>query len=196
MKEVITVSMAICVFCSSQDQIHPKYFDVARELGAAIGQRGYTLVYGAGRIGLMGEVARAVQAHGGRVVGVIPEALNQNGIVYEEADELIVTRDLRERKSIMDRRSDAFVALPGGFGTMDEVFETLTLKQLRYHNRPLVFLDVDGFFEPVARLLDRIVDDGFALEHHRNLYQFVYDVPSVFEYLESYEPPEVWGKWA
>lgn len=190
------MSMSICVYCSSQDRIAPKYFEVARELGAAIGRRGYTLVYGAGRIGLMGEVARAVQANGGRVVGVIPEALNKEGIVYDQADELIVTKDMRERKGVMDKRSDAFVALPGGFGTMDEVFEALTLKQLRYHNRPLVLLDVDGFFEPMVRLLDRIVDDGFALEHHRQLYHFVTDVPAVFDYLEGYEPPEVWGKWA
>lgn len=190
------MSMAICVFCSSQNSIAPKYFQVARELGTAIGERGYTLVFGAGRIGLMGAVAEAVRTSGGRVIGVIPEALNQEGIVYDHADELIVTKDMRERKGVMDRRSDAFIALPGGFGTMDEVFETLTLKQLRYHNRPLIFLDVDGFFEPMIRLLDRIVDDGFALEHHRQLYHVVHDVPSVFEYLETYEPPEVWGTWA
>ena len=190
------MSMSICVFCSSQDRIAPKFFEAARELGAAIGERGYTLVYGAGRVGLMGAVAEAVQAHGGRVVGVIPEALNKEGIVYEQADELIVTRDLRERKGVMDRRSDAFVALPGGFGTMDEVFETLTLKQLRYHDRPLVLLDVDGFFAPMTRLLEQIVEGGFALEHHRQLYHFASDVPGVFEYLEGYEPPEVWGKWA
>lgn len=190
------MSMAICVFCSSQDRIAPKYFEVARELGRAIGERGHTLVFGAGRIGLMGAVADAARTSGGRVVGVIPEALNKDGIVYDQADELIVTRDLRERKGVMDRRSDAFIALPGGFGTLDEVFETLTLKQLRYHNRPLVFLDVDDFFQPLVRLLDRIVDDGFALEHHRRLYHVVHDVPSVFEYLETYEPPEVWGKWA
>lgn len=188
--------MSICVFCSSQDRIAPRYFDVARELGAAIGKRGDTLVFGAGRVGLMGAVARAVHAHGGRVIGVIPEALNAVGIVYDEADELIVTKDLRARKAVMDARSDAFIVLPGGFGTMDELFEMLTLKQLRYHNRPLVLLDVDGFFEPVTRLLDAIVDGGFALDHHRRLYDVASDVPSVFAYLESYEPPEVWGKWA
>ena len=190
------MSISICVFCSSQDHIVPKYFDIARELGAAIGERGHTLVYGGARIGLMGAVAEAAKAHGGRVVGVIPEALNVEGIVCDRLDELIVTRDMRERKAVMDRRSDALVALPGGFGTMDEVFETLTLKQLRYHDRPLVLLDVDGFFEPMARLLDQIVEDGFALEHHRQLYHFASDVPAVFEYLEEYQPPEVWGKWA
>ena len=190
------MSMSICVFCSSQDNIAPKFFEAARELGAAMGRRGDTLVFGAGRVGLMGAVAEAVQAHGGRVVGVIPEALHLEGIVYDRADELIVTKDLRERKAVMDRRSDAFVVLPGGFGTMDELFETLTLKQLRYHTRPLVLLDVDGFFEPVVRLFDWIVEGGFALDHHRQLYCVAKDVPSVFEYLKTYEPPAVWGKWA
>jgi len=190
------MSMAICVFCSSQDSIAPKYFEVARELGAEIGRRGNTLVYGAGGAGLMGAVARAARAHGARVVGVVPEALHRTGIIFQETDELIVTKDLRERKGIMDQRADAFIVLPGGFGTLDELFETLTLKQLRYHSRPLVLLDVDGFFAPVVRLLDQIIEGGFALEHHRELYHVATDVPSAFAYLESYEPPQVWGRWA
>lgn len=151
------MSMAICVFCSSQDSIAPKYFEVARELGAEIGRRGNTLVYGAGGAGLMGAVARAARAHGARVVGVVPEALHRTGIIFEETDELIVTKDLRERKGIMDQRADAFIVLPGGFGTMDELFETLTLIQTGRMERVPIVLFGKNFW-------DRAINFSFLAE--------------------------------
>src|SRR5437867_216516 len=136
-----TVQRAICVFSSSSDAVAPHYVELAQSFGALLARRHMGLVYGAGRVGLMGVLARAVHAHGGRVIGVIPDFLRAQEVAYEEADELIVTRDLRERKAIMESRYDAFVALPGGFGTLEEILEILTLKQLATHAKPVVFLN-------------------------------------------------------
>ena len=133
----------ICVYSSSSDAIAPEFFAVAEELGAALAGAGYGLIYGGARVGLMGAVARAVHAHGGHVVGVLPGVLQRKELTYEPADELIITQDLRERKAIMETRADAFIALPGGFGTLEEVLEILTLKQLLLHSKPLVLLNTD-----------------------------------------------------
>lgn len=139
------MNKVICVYASSSNLIDRKYFDIASQLGEAIARNGDTLLFGGGVRGLMGAAATAVHRHNGRVVGIIPEALNQKGVVYETCDELIVTKSLRERKAIMDERSDAFIALPGGFGTLEELLEIITLKQLKYHNKPIVILNFDGF---------------------------------------------------
>jgi len=148
--------MNICVYCSAALHIDAAYFDVARELGERMAQRGDTLVYGGASVGLMGEVARAVQRGSGRVIGVIPRSLVDREIAYHEADELIVTHDMRERKRTMETRSDAFLALPGGIGTLDEVFEIMNLRQLRLTANPLVLLNQDGFYTPIRELLERM----------------------------------------
>jgi uncharacterized protein (TIGR00730 family) len=122
------MSQSICVFSSSSDAIDRSFFQVAAELGAAIARRGDVMVFGGFNVGLMGEAARAVHQQGGRVVGVIPAFIESRGLGYDAADELIVTRDMRERKAAMEVRADAFVALPGGFGTLEEMFEIITLK--------------------------------------------------------------------
>ncbi|HYY78109.1 MAG TPA: TIGR00730 family Rossman fold protein, partial [Actinomycetes bacterium] len=133
---------AICVYCASADGLPEGYRRMARELGAELGRRGHRLVYGGGRAGLMGELAVAVQRHGGAVTGVIPRSLVEREVAFRQADELVVTTTLRERKAEMDARADAFVALPGGFGTLEELVEMVSLRQLRLHDRPVVLLNV------------------------------------------------------
>ncbi len=165
------MSKSICVFCSSSNHVHDQFFEAARELGLGIGRRGGTLVFGGTDLGLMRAVARAVHEGGGRVVGVIPEVFKSKGIAYEEADELIVTDDLRQRKSVMESRSDAFVVLPGGFGTIDELVEILTLRLLQMHQKPVLMVNTAGFFDPLLEMFERLYGGRFAKEEHRHLWQ-------------------------
>ena len=184
---------AICVFSASSDRIRTEYMQAAEELGRLIGERGETLVFGGGTRGLMGAVARSVHRHGGHVIGVIPDKLEGPGITYEEADELIVTDTLRERKAHMDRLADAFIALPGGFGTLEEIIEAMTLKQLQYHNRPVVFINTLGFFDDLSRFFEHQFSEGFA---HQALYEFTPDPGSAIEYIAAYRPDALPGKYA
>ncbi len=185
----------LCVYASSSDVLAPKYQDAAHELGLAIGARGWTMVYGAGHIGLMGIAARAVHEAGGKVVGVIPDLLHERELSYMAADELIVTTGMRERKAIMEDRADAFVALPGGFGTLEEVLEVITLKQLHYHEKPIAFLNVDGFYDPLLECFERLFNEKFTQEQHRHLYHAADGVDGLFAYLDAYQHVAPEDKW-
>ena len=185
----------LCVFCSSSDAVAPEYFAAAREVGALLARRQVTLIYGGGCVGLMGALARSVHEHGGRVVGVIPSFLRTKEIAYEAADELIVTRDLRERKAVMEARAEAFLALPGGFGTLEETLEILTLKQLATHAKPVVFLNTNGFFDPLLALFEQMFEHQFAKPHHRDHYHVAARPEGVFAHLDHYTPPPVVPKW-
>jgi uncharacterized protein (TIGR00730 family) len=156
------VTLSVCVFCASAGGLPEAHRAAARDLGAELARRGHRLVYGGGNVGLMGEVARSVHAHGGTVVGVIPQGLVDRELAYDPADELLVTGTLRERKAEMDARADAFVALPGGFGTLEELLEVLTLRQLRLHDRPVVLVNVAGYWDPFLAMVQDMVDQGFA----------------------------------
>ena len=134
---------------------------------------GHRLVYGGGKIGLMGEVARAVHAHGGEVVGVIPESMTDVEIAYHEADELIVTQTMRERKHVMEDRADAFVTLPGGFGTLEELSEMIVGRLLGFHDKPLVLLNSHGFYDPLLKLFDHFIEHRFAKPKHLGVYSVV-----------------------
>ena len=186
---------SVCVFSSSSDAVPPRYVEAASALGALLARQGINLIYGGGKVGLMGAVARAVHANGGTVVGVIPHYLRKKEVVYEQADELIVTKDLRERKAIMESRADAFVALPGGFGTLEEILEVLTLKQLETHTKPVVFLNTDRFFEPLLAMFERLYHEQFTKPDYRAHYH-VAAVPSeVFAHFDNYQPPPKVMKW-
>lgn len=155
---------AVCVYCSSSDAISDAYPPVAEALGREIALRNHTLMYGGGAVGLMGVIAHAAHAVGGSVTGVIPSKLqNREGIAYD-ADELIVTDTMRKRKKIMFRRSDAFIVLPGGYGTLEEFMEVLTLKQLGYHDHPIVILNVDGFYNTLLSFFEELREGRFARE--------------------------------
>ncbi len=185
----------ICVYSSSSSTIDPIYFEIATELGREIAAKKNTLLFGGGMLGLMGATATAVHKHGGKVIGVIPEALNQKGVVYETCDELIVTMEMRERKSIMDARSDAFIALPGGYGTLEELLEIITLKQLKYHNRPIVILNGNNYYAPLLKQFEEIIDLNFAKPECAMLYHVTSDVADALDYIDNYVPHVFKDKW-
>jgi hypothetical protein len=174
------MSRAICVYCASSNDVDRAYFHAAARLGAIIGQRGDSLVWGGGRVGLMGEIARAVHAHGGRVVGVIPQSMTGVELAYEQADELIVVETMRQRKQVMDERADAFVVLPGGFGTLEELSEMLVQKILHFTDRPLVLVNTDGFYTPLLELFAHFIEHRFAKPGHLELIKVVDSVDSVY----------------
>ena len=189
------MSKSICVYCSSSDAVSPAFFQVAAELGALIAQNGYTLVYGGGNIGLMGALAISTHEHGGKVVGVIPKFLHEFGLSYEKSNELIITSDMRERKAVMESRADAFIGLPGGFGTLEEMLEIITLKQLRIHTKPIVFLNTDGFYDGLRDVFEHMYNEQFTKPHCRQLYSFTSDAPSAISCIHNYEPPVLEAKW-
>ena len=151
----------VCVYCGSNVGTSPAYAEAARTLGRALAEANIGLVYGGGGLGLMGEVARTVLAHGGRVTGIIPEFLSEKERMLRDAHEMIVVDDMHQRKKLMFDRSDAFVALPGGIGTLEELVEQLTWAQLGRHSKPIVVVDVDGFWAPFAELLSHMRREGF-----------------------------------
>jgi uncharacterized protein (TIGR00730 family) len=165
----------VCVYCSSSDAIDDAYPPVAETLGHQLATRNHALMYGGGAVGLMGVLARAAHEAGGHVTGVIPSKLqNREGIAYD-ADELIVTETMRERKRIMFSKSDAFIVLPGGFGTLEEFMEVLTLKQLGYHDHPIVLLNVHGFFDTLISFFEELQEGRFTRE---TLSELVHVVPT------------------
>ena len=189
------MNKVICVYSSSSNSIDPKYFEIAAGLGKEIAKNKDILLFGGGMRGLMGATATAVHSLGGKVIGVIPEALNQKGVVYETCDELIVTKDMRERKSIMDARSDAFIALPGGFGTLEELLEIITLKQLKYHKKPIVIINSNNFYDPMLKQFDLIIEQNFAKAESGLLYHITSDISDALEYIDNYKPPVIKDKW-
>ncbi|MEQ1614312.1 MAG: TIGR00730 family Rossman fold protein [Hyphomicrobiaceae bacterium] len=152
---------SVCVYCGSGNGRNPAYVEAANTLGRALGAGGVRLVYGGGSLGLMGEVARATLAAGGKVTGIIPEFLSSKERMLRDVDELVVTENMHERKMLMFERSDAFVALPGGIGTLEELVEQLTWAQLGRHNKPIVVANIDGFWTPFLSLLQHMKSDTF-----------------------------------
>ncbi|HEY5454374.1 MAG TPA: TIGR00730 family Rossman fold protein [Acidothermaceae bacterium] len=181
----------ICVYCASSERIDPRYIELATQVGTEIARRGYGLVSGGGSVSCMGAVARAVRAGGGHTTGVIPQALVDMEVADGDADELVVTRDLRERKGEMDTRSDGFLALPGGLGTLDEIFEIWVSRTLGMHDKPLVVLDPDGVFAMMRAQVDDLVLRGFARPAVRDAIQWATDVGQAFDMLEARQVPIV-----
>lgn len=177
--------MNICVFCASSDRIDPFFFEAARELGRELALKGHTLVYGGGNVGLMGEIARTVHQHQGRVVGIIPKALVQREVAYRHADELIVSEDMLSRKKLLMERSDLFVSLPGGIGTLDEIFEVITHVQLDYHRKKSIFINLKGYYNPLSQFLQQLWDQGMIRQRLDELYTMVDDVPACMNLIEA-----------
>lgn len=180
---------SICVYCGSRKGNDPRFEAGARALGQALGRAGITLVYGGGRVGLMGVVADAVLAEGGKVVGIIPQHLERIEVGHRSLTELIVVPSMHVRKQMMFERSDAFVVLPGGIGSLDETFEIITWRQLGLHDKPVVIVDQDGYWQPFATLMDQIVGQGFAADSVRNLYQMVPTIDAVLPVLAGLPEP-------
>lgn len=154
-------ALSICVYCGARHGVRPSYTAAARALGAAIGARGWQLVYGGGKVGLMGEVADATLAAGGRVVGVIPESLERLEVGHQGLHELHVVPTMHVRKQMMAERADAFIALPGGIGTLEELYEVWTWRQLGYHRQPIGLLNVDGYYDSLLGFMNHTVAEGF-----------------------------------
>jgi hypothetical protein len=159
---------AVCVFCASSDHIDPRYLALAAEVGRALAGHGLDLVSGGGSVGMMGAVALAVRAAGGHTTGVIPRALADREVADLAADVLVVTEDMRERKGVMDNRADAFLALPGGIGTLEELLEVWTSRALGMHAKPVVVLDPYGDLAPLRDLVDRLAGSAFVLPEARD----------------------------
>lgn len=186
---------AVCVFCGSREGTRPSYAEAARLVGKTLARRGIGVVYGGGRVGLMGAVADAVLEEGGEVVGVIPEALLAREIAHEGLTKLHVVDSMHERKRLMAGLSDGFVTLPGGYGTFEEFLEVLSWAQLGIHGKPCGLLDVDGYYGPLATLFDEAVKEGFVPPHHRLLVLIKRDPESLLDAMVRYTPPET-NTWA
>ena len=167
---------SITVYCSSSRHVAPVYFDAARELGEGIASCGWTLVYGGNNLGLMNAVASAARAGGGKVVGITPKMMAEQNIVDPLCDELIVTATMRERKALLEERGDAFIALPGGIGTFEEWFEVLVGRTLGYHDKPLVLLNVNGYYDPLLAMMEHGIEQKFIRRRAREAY-FVATAP-------------------
>ena len=171
----------LCVFCGSRKGAAPVYAAAAQDLGQTMVRRGWGLVFGGGHIGLMGVLADAVLAAGGEVDGVIPQGLVDRELAHENCTRLHVTASMHERKAIMEKLSDAFIGLPGGYGTLDEMFEMLTWAQLGLHSKPVGLLNVGGYFDALLAFIDRTVAEGFIKPGHRGLLRSAETVEGLME---------------
>tara|TARA_R110002012_G_scaffold147421_1_gene305922 strand:+ start:723 stop:1307 length:585 start_codon:yes stop_codon:yes gene_type:complete len=176
---------SICVFCGSSGRVDEAYRQAATQFGTLVGEKGYDLVYGGGHVGLMGIAADAALAAGASVVGVIPKFLQEYEVGHDGLNELIVTDNMHDRKRIMYERSDAFVILPGGLGTMDETFEVVTWTQLGLSKKPVVLANINGFWDPLMGLIDHLVTTGFAREENRSIIQVANSVEEIFPMVAS-----------
>lgn len=181
--------MNICVYCASSLNIDQKYLDLAGNVGAELAKRGHTLVSGGATVSCMGAVTSAARAAGGRTIGVIPQVLVDIEVADDDSHELIVTDGMRERKGIMDARSDAFLVLPGGIGTLEELFEIWTARVLGIHDRPLVILDPWGLYEPLKKLMSHLYDEGFTRAAVFDAISWTTTVDEAFAHLEARVQP-------
>ena len=177
---------SLCVFCGSRFGNDPTYEQAARELGAVMADKGIRLIYGGGGIGLMGVVANAVMENGGEVIGVIPKFLDEMEVGKLDITKLIITNNMHERKSKMFELSDGFISLPGGLGTLDETFEIMTWKQLKVHSKPVIILDVAGYWSELSALINALISKGFADQRIKGMYHIVGNTAEVFATLDSF----------
>ncbi len=184
----------ICVFCGASPGARVSYRQAARALAGELLARGYGLVYGGASVGLMGELATAMLEGGGEVIGVIPQSLVDREVAYQALSDLRVVRSMHERKALMAELSDGFVAMPGGFGTLEELFEILTWAQLGLHAKPCGLLDVDGFYQPLLAYLRHAHSEGFIRANHLELVLIDERPASLLDALERYRPP-VLTRW-
>ncbi|HSY53708.1 MAG TPA: TIGR00730 family Rossman fold protein [Opitutaceae bacterium] len=182
------MSKLLCVYCSSSDLIDAKYRAIAEELGRGMVARGWGLVYGGGCVGSMGALACAVKASGGYVVGVIPDFMKSRELAYTEADELLTVATMRERKKLMEERASAFVALPGGLGTLEEFSEIVALRYLNRLNLPVMLLNQDGFYDDLLKYFTRVSREGFMSPDVRDLFTVAKTMDDVWQQLEKPVP--------
>ncbi|MCS7042998.1 MAG: TIGR00730 family Rossman fold protein [Bryobacteraceae bacterium] len=185
---------SVCVFCGSSSRAKDVYFEAARQAGREMARRGLRLVYGGAGVGLMGALADAALEAGGEAVGVIPQALVDREVAHPRLTALHVVESMHDRKAMMSGLADAFLALPGGLGTLDELFETLTWGQLGLHRKPVALLNVEGYFDHLLRFCDRAVEDGFLHPAHRRMILSGTDLGALLDAMLRFVPPDA-GKW-
>jgi uncharacterized protein (TIGR00730 family) len=177
---------AICVFCASSERLDPAWLNLARDLGTALAARGHSLISGGGRVGMMGAIAESARKGGAHTVGVIPQSLVDLEVADEAADELIVTDGMAARKVILIERADAFVVLPGGLGTLDELFEVWTTATLGLHAKPMVLIDTDRFFHGLVAWLATLVEQNFVRSEGLDLLQVTESVDEALDVVERF----------
>ena len=185
----------VCVFCGSSPGARPEYTETAQDLGSLLVERGLGLVFGGADVGLMGRLADAVMSEGGEAIGVIPQALVDREIAHLGVSDLRVVGSLHQRKATMAELSDAFIALPGGLGTLEELFEVYTWSQLGLHAKPCALLNVAGYFDALAGFLDHAVAERFVTQHHRETLIVEEDPRALLDRLERFEPGDLQPKW-
>lgn len=186
---------SICVYCGSADNLHPEYIHAALEMGALLARSGIRLVYGAGKTGLMGAVADGALRAGGEVIGIVPENLNTAQLIHSGLTQLEVVSDIQARKARMSALADAFIALPGGLGTFDELFETLTWVQIGLHRKPVGILDTRQYFGPLLNMIEKAYNEGFIYAEHRLLLIHDPRPETLLTRLLSYQQPENLERW-
>jgi uncharacterized protein (TIGR00730 family) len=187
---------SICVYCGSANQASPKYFQAARRMGETLARAGLTLVYGGGRTGLMGALADSTLEAGGQVFGVITESMNTPELVHTHLTSLQVTATIHQRKARMYALADGYLALPGGYGTLDELFETLTWAQIGEHQKPVGLLNVDGYYNPLLEMLDRAVTEKLLFPEHRAALLCASEPEKLLDLMESHVyPHEAVRRW-
>ena len=184
----------VCVFCGSSKGTDPAYMREAGLLGKRIADKGYELVYGGANVGLMGMLARSCSEHGGKVTGVMPQHLVEMGVARDDLFELKVVESMHERKMLMSELADAFIALPGGIGTIEELFEIFTWFQLGLHNKPIALINTNGFYDELLKFMDRVVADGFFRKEHLDMLIVAPEADTVLDKIENYTP-ETFEKW-
>ncbi|UOF92410.1 TIGR00730 family Rossman fold protein [Fodinisporobacter ferrooxydans] len=185
----------ICVFAGSNLGSNPEYTTAAQDLGKAIAQNGFELVYGGSKVGLMGEVANQVLAHGGKAIGVMPTGLFRGEIVHTGLTELIQVKDMHERKATMGNLADAYIALPGGYGTFEELFEVISWAQLGIHKKPIGVFNIAGYYSPLIEMIDHAIRGGFVQEVHKELLVSASDSQTLLKKLAEFRTPVFGLKW-
>ena len=183
--------MNICLYGSSSNAIDKKFITDTQKLGEMMAKRGHGLVYGGGAHGLMGAAARGVYSCGGKIVGVSPRFFETDGVLYENCSEFIYTVTMRERKQIMEDRSDAFIVVPGGIGTFDEFFEILTLKQLGRHSKAIAIYNIDGYYNELNAMVENAISKNFMKDTCRKLYKYFTNPEEMLDYIENYEGEDI-----
>lgn len=187
--------MNICVFCSSSNAIANSYFQEADDLGKLIGKGNHTLINGGANVGLMEAVTISARKAGSKTIGIIPEIMIDRSLASDNSHDVLITKDMMERKAKMREMSDAFIALPGGFGTLEEILEVITLRQLSYHTKPIIFINTDNFFKYLLKQFEVSYNERFAKNLYRDLYFVANNSAEALEYLKNYKPVVLDTKW-
>lgn len=183
--------MNICVYGASSAQIDKVYIESSEELGRAIGKRGHTLIFGCGANGVMGASARGAKEAGAKIIGITPTFFNVDGMLYEDSTEVIRTETMRERKQLLEEKSDAYIIAPGGIGTFDEFFEILTLKQLSRHSKAIVIFNVNHYYDGLISFLNTSVAQEFIKDECLHIFEVFDDIDEMLDYLEGYVPQDL-----